>query len=147
VKILKAKLKNTSIHYKKGLNRSGKSLWLKITGFSAKGNHNFKLKVIRDIVGGFAEYEEIWVNCDEVTLKQFDDDQLSLDIFSLQEQKENMHNPRYFNQRRYEVQTPNDTLYFYAPNEETVKKTMKQYGICDFKIKQIKRLTKKELDE
>lgn len=146
MKILKAKIKKTSVHFKKGLNQSGKSVWLTITGFSARGNHNYKIKTIREIKNGFAEYEEIWVSPDDVILKQIDEKQLSLDIFSPQEQKENMLNPRYFNQRRFEVKTINDTLYFYAPNEETLKKIMKQYGICDFKFKQVKRLTKKDLD-
>lgn len=147
MKILKAKIKNTSVHYKKGLNQKGKSIWLSITGFSARGEHNFKIKTIKGIKNGYAEYEEIWIGIDDITFKKIEENQLSLDIFSPQELKENQQNPRYFNQRRFEVITSNDKLFFHAPDIETVKKIMKQYGISDFEVKQVKRLAKSDLDD
>jgi hypothetical protein len=147
VKILKAKIKPTSTYYKKGLNHKGKSEWLSITGFSPRGEKNFRIKAIKGIKDGFTEFEEIWIGIEEIILKKIVDNQLSLDILSPQEEKENRYNPRFFNQRRFEVLTKNDKLYFHAPNIETVKKIMKQYGISEFSIKQVKRLTKKELDE
>ena len=145
MKILKAKIKQTSIHYKKGLDQKGKSVWLSITGFNPRGEHNFKIKAINGIKDGFAEYKEIWVGLEEITFKQLSEDQLTLDIFSPQELHENRNNPRYFNQRRFEVKTPNDTLYFHAPNIEMLEKILKQYGISDYSVKQVKRLTKDEL--
>lgn len=147
MKVLKAKIKKSSIHYKKGLNQKGKSIWLSITGFNPRGNHNFKIKAINGIKNGFAEYQEIWVAPNDILLKQLETDQLSLDIFSPQEQIENLQNPRYFNQRRFEVITKNETLYFHSPDEETINKIMKQYGISEFSVKQVRRLTKKELGE
>jgi hypothetical protein len=114
MKILKAKIKKTSTHYKKGLNQKGESIWLSITGFNPRGKHNYKIKAIEGIKNGFAEYREIWVGLDEISLKLHEDRQLTLDIFSPQEQQENLHNPRYFNQRRYEVQTKNESLFLHA---------------------------------
>jgi hypothetical protein len=145
--ILKAKIKKTSIHYKKGLNQKGKSLWLSITGFNAKGKHNYKIKVIKGIKNGFAEYVDIWVSPDDITLKQHEDGQLSLDIFSPQELEENKLNPRYFNQRRFEVKTKSETQYFQAPDIETVRKIVKDNGVGKCTIKQVRQLTKKELDD
>lgn len=147
MKVLKAKIKKTSVHYKKGLNQKGKSIWLSVTGFNAKGEHNYKVKAVKGIKNGFAEYIEIWVRPDEITLKQHEDGQLSLDIFSPQELEENKLNPRYFNQRRFEVKTENEIQYFQAPDIETVRKIVKVNGIGKCSIKQVKRLTRKELRE
>lgn len=147
MKILKAKIKKNSVHYKKGLNQKGKSIWLSITGFNAKGKHNYKIKVVKGIKNGFAEYTEVWVSPDEITLKQHEDGQLSLEIFSPQELEENKLNPRYFNQRRFEVKTENEIQYFQAPDIETVHKVVKDNGIGKCEIKQIRQLTKKELNE
>jgi hypothetical protein len=72
---------------------------------------------------------------------------LSLDIFSQQELEENRNNPRYYNQRRYEVTTKNEKLYFYGPDFETVKKVAKQYRLSNFTIKQVKRLNKEDLND
>jgi hypothetical protein len=147
MKVLKAKIKKSSIHYKKGVNQKGKSIWLSITGFSPKGEHNYKIKAIKGIKNGFAEYIEIWVKPEDITLKQHEDGQLSLDIFSPQELEENKLNPRYFNQRRFEVQTENEVQYFQAPDLETVKRIVKENGIMKCTIKQVRRLTKEELRE
>lgn len=146
MKVLKAKIKKTSVHYRKGLNQKGKSIWLSITGFNSRGEHNYKIKAVKGIKNGFAEYQEIWVRPDEITVKQHEDGQLVLDIFSPQELEENKLNPRYFNQRRFEVKTKNQIQYFHAPDLETVKKVVKQYGISGYSIKQVKRLSKKELE-
>lgn len=147
MKVLKAKIKKTSIHYKKGVNQKGKSIWLSITGFNPKGEHNYKIKAVKGIKNGFAEYVEIWVSPEDITIKQHEDGQLSLDIFSPQEMEENKQNPRYYNQRRFEVITKNEKQYLQVPDFETAQSVAKQYGLTDFKIKQVKRLTKKELEE
>lgn len=102
MKVLKAKIKKTSIHYKKGINQKGKSIWLSIVGFNPRGEHNYKIKAVKGIKNGFAEYIDIWVSPNDITIKQHEDGQLSLDIFSPQEMEENKLNPRYANQRRFE---------------------------------------------
>jgi hypothetical protein len=147
MKILKAQIVKTSIHYHKGLNPKGKPIWLTITGFNPTGEHNYKIKAIKGIKNGFAEYIEIWMRPEEVKLKQFDDGQLTLDIFSPQELEENKHNPRYYNQRRYEVTTKNAKYFFHGPDAATVERVAKQYGISKFAVKQVKRLTKDELND
>lgn len=147
MKVLKAKIKKTSIHYKKGVNQKGKSIWLSITGFNPKGEHNYKIKAVKGIKNGFAEYVEIWVSPDDITIKQHEDGQLTLDIFSPQEMEENKQNPRYYNQRRFEVITKNEKQYLQVPDYETAEKVARQYGLVDFKIRQVKRLTRKELED
>jgi hypothetical protein len=82
----------------------------------------------------------------DLQFKQHEDSQLSLDIFSEQEQLENLQNPRYFNQRRFEIKTKNETLFFHAPDEQIIKVVLNQYGISDYTIKQVRRLTKRELE-
>ena len=147
MKILKAKIKSSSIHYKKGLDQKGKSVWLTIAGFNTHGEHNYKIKAIRGFHEGFAEYEEIWMNGKDLTFKQFEDSQLSLDIFSEQEAEENKHNPRYFNQRRFEVTSENEKRYFHAPDIETARRVANSYGLGKYEIKQVPRLTRKTLRE
>ena len=147
MKILKAKIKKTSIHYKKGLNPKGKSIWLSITGFNTHGEHNYKIKAIKGIKNGFAEYQEIWISLSDLTFKQIEDGQLSLDIFSKEEEEENKYNPRYFNQRRFEVSTKKEKFYLHAPNLEMAKQVARDYGFTKFKIVQVPRLSKKELKE
>lgn len=147
MKILRAQIVKTSVHYHKGLNSKGKPIWLTITGFNPTGIHNYRVKAIKGIRNGFAEYVEIWVRPDEIKLKQFEDGQLTIDIFSPQEMEENRHNPRYYNQRRFEVITQNEKVYFYGPNLETIENVAKQYGLANFSIRQVKRLTKDDLKE
>lgn len=147
MKVLKAKIKKSSIHYKKGLNQKGKSVWLNITGFNIHGLHNYKIRAISGFKDGFAEYEEIWMSGSDLTFKQHEDLQLSLDIYSKQEDEENKYNPRYFNQRRFEVTTRNEKRYFHAPDIETAKKIAKQYGLSGYEIRQVARLTKKDLKD
>ncbi len=147
MKILKAKIKKTSVHYRKGLNQKGKSIWLSITGFNASGEHNFKIKAVKGIKHGFAEYVEIWVSPQDIIIKHHEDGQLSLDIFSPQEMEENKQNPRYFNQRRFEIITENEKQYIQAPDFETARRVARQYGINYTKITQVRRLNKTELDE
>jgi len=147
MKILKAKILKNSVHYYKGLNQKGKQVWLSITGFNPVGEHNYKVKAIKGIKNGFAEYVEIWVRPDEIQLKQHEDGQLSLDIFSPQELEENRNNPRYYNQRRFEITTQNEKFYVHGPNLKTVEFTLKDAGIFEYSIKQVKRLTKKDLND
>ena len=147
MRVLKAKIKKTSKHYNKGLDSKGKSVWLTITGFNTHGVHNYKIKAISGFKDGFAEYEEIWVAGSDISLRQIEDNQLQLDIYSKQELEENKLNPKYFNQRRFEVTTENEKRYFHAPDFETAQKVAKHYGLTDFKIKQVRRLSKKDLQE
>jgi hypothetical protein len=99
LKVLKAKIKKSSVHYKKGLNLKGKSLWLSILNFNAMGEYNYQIKAIRGVKNGFAEYENIWVSPDDIIIKQHEDGQLSLDIFSAQEDEENKSIPSYLDQQ------------------------------------------------
>jgi hypothetical protein len=146
MKVLKAKIRKSSVHYRKGLGGTGKSVWLKITGFNTHGEHNYRIRAIKGFKQGFAEYEEIWMKGSDLLFRQFEDNQLSLDIYSKEEMKENKNNPRYFNQRRFEVITINKKFYIHAPDLETAKKVVKGYGIADFRVKQVARLRKKELE-
>lgn len=147
MKILKAKIKKTSPYYDMGLNNKRKPIWLSITGFSAEGVHNYKIKAVKGIKNGFAEYQEIWVGYQDISIKQFDDGQLAFDMFSQQELEENKNNPRYFNQRRFEVTSKNQKQYIHAPDIETARKVAEQYCLGEFKITQVPRRTKKELGE
>ncbi len=145
--ILKAKIKKNSVHFKKGLNQAGKSVWLTISGFNPQGAHNFKIKCIKGFEHGFAVYQDVWMNGNDLILKQFEDKQLSLDIFSKQEEEENKQNPRYFNQRRFEVTTKNEKRYLHAPDLETAKKVAEQYGLSHYQITQVARLNRNELED
>jgi hypothetical protein len=145
MKILKAKIKKSSLHYQKGLNPKGKSIWLSVVGFNIYGEHNYKIKAIKGINNGFAEYQEIWISGDDLQFRQIEDGQLSLDIFSKEEEEENKHNPRYFNQRRFEVTTVNEKYFFHAPDLRTAKFVARSYGLTEFEIRQVSRLTKKDL--
>ena len=147
MKVLKAKIKKSSVYYRKGLDRKGKSVWLTIISFNAKGLHNFKVKAIRGYKDGFALYEEIWLSYKDVTFKQIDEDQLSLDIYSKEELEENKNNPKYFNQRRYEVISDTEKLFVHAPDLKTARQQAIEMGLGDIKIKQVRRRTKRELDE
>lgn len=147
MKVLKAKIKKTSVHYKRGINQKGKSIWLSITGFNPKGEHNYKIKAVKGIKNGFAEYVEIWLSPNDLTIKQHEDGQLSLDIFSPQEMEENKQNPRYYNQRRFEVITENEKQYFQVPDIETAERVARQYGLTKYKIRQVRRLTKNDLED
>ncbi len=147
MKILKAKIKKTSPYYNKGLNQKGKPVWLSITGFNAAGEKNYRIKAIKSIKHGFAEYQEIWVAPADITIKQFDDGQLSMEIFSPQEMEQNKYNPRYFNQRRFEVTTKNKKQYMYAPDIETMRKVLKDYNLSNAKIKQVPKLKKGDIED
>ena len=146
MKILKAKIKKTSVHHKKGLNLAGKSIWLTIEDFNPRGIHNYKIKAVKGIKNGFPEYMNIWVGPSDITLKHVEDNQLSLDIFSPQEMEENKLNPRYQNQRRFEVITENEKQFLNAPDLESAQRIARVYGLSNATIKQIKRLTKDEIN-
>jgi hypothetical protein len=147
MKILKAKIKKGSSNYHFGLNQKGKPIWLLIVDFNSHGEQNFKIRAIKGIKNGFAEYMEIWVKPDEITIKHQEDGQLTLDIFSPQEKEENRNNPRYYNQRRFEINTDNEKYYLYGPDYESVEKEIKQFCNGEFSIKQVKRLSRDELKE
>lgn len=146
MKILKAKIKKTSPYYNKGLNQKGKPVWLSITGFNPIGDKNYRIKAIKSIKHGFAEYQEIWVPPADITMKQFEDGQLTMDIFSPQEVEQNKYNPRYFNQRRFEIITKNEKQYMYAPDIETIEKVLKHHSIYEAEVKQVPRLKKGEIE-
>ncbi|MBN2485094.1 MAG: hypothetical protein JXB34_03875 [Bacteroidales bacterium] len=147
MKTLRAKIKKTSEHYKNGINLKGKTVWLEITGFNPRGENNFRVKAIKSIKNGFAEYKELWVSPNDITLKHIDDGQLKLELFSPQEKKAIQYHPRYFNKRRFEVITENEKLYFNAPDHETLLKILKQYGLDHCEITQVRRLSKNDLTE
>ena len=130
-----------------GLNSAGKPVWLEITGFNPVGARNYRLKAIEKISDGYAQYKEIWVGKDEINLKHFEEGQLKLDILSRSEEEELKYSPRYFNQRRFEVITPNEKQFIYANNIEMAHKVAAQYGIKAEKIRQVPRLRKKEVDD
>ena len=146
MKVLKAKIKKTSKHYELGLNQKGKPLWLNVTGFNPNGNNNFKINAIKKIVKGFAQYQEIWVSQDDITLKQFEEGQLSFDLLSQEEFEQYKMHPRYFNQRRFEVSSVNEKQYIHAPDLKTVNSILEEMGLANFTIKEVKKLTKKEIN-
>lgn len=78
MKVLKARIKQHSKHYEKGLNPKGKSIWLQITGFNPEGELNYRLRAVKGIVNGFAQFEEIWLPHSDIQIKEHDDGQLSL---------------------------------------------------------------------
>jgi len=147
MKILKAKIKKTSKYYEMGLNQKRKALWLNITGFSPNGNNNYKINAIKKIVHGFAQYQEIWINKDEITFKQIEDGQLSFELFSQEEFEEYKLNPRYFNQRRYEISTSNEKQYIHAPDLKTANSIAQEIGLVNFKIIEVNKLTRKEIND
>ena len=116
MKVLKAKIKKSSVHYRKGLNPKGKSIWLTIADFNPRGIHNYSIKTIKGIKNGFAEYQNVWMGVADISLKHFEDGQLTLDIFSEQEMLENINNPVYFNQRRFEIVVDNSNKTILKPN-------------------------------
>jgi hypothetical protein len=146
MKVLKAKIKKTSRYYEMGLNQKGKSLWLSITGFNANGNNNFKLNAIKKIVKGFAQYQEIWISKDEILLKHIEDGQLTIELFSKEEFEQQKMNPRYFNQRRFEISTTNEKRYIHAPDLKTANSIAHEFGLDNYSIKEVKKLTKNEIN-
>ena len=147
MKILRAKIKKTSPYYTMGLNQKGKSVWLSITGFNPMGERNYRINAIKDIKGGFAEYQEIWISKEDLTLKQIEDGQLSLELYSAEEFEIQKRNPKHYNKRRFEVITKNEKQYLYAPDIEGAQAMAKQLGLHDFKIRQVKRLSRKDIEE
>lgn len=147
MKTLRAKIKKISQHYKMGLNKKGQSVWLTITGFKPQGELNFRLNAIKGIKNGFAEYREIWVSKDEISLKHIEDGQLSIDLYSKEEFEKQKFNPKYINKRRFKIVTKNEMRYIQAPDLETAKNIAEQLGLSDYKLTQVKNLTKKEINE
>ena len=92
------------------------------------------------------EHTEIWVSLHEITLKHREDGQLSLLMYSPQEKIENKNNPKYYNQRRFEVISQTEKQFFYAPDIETMRRIVAANGLSDAKIKQVKRLTRKDIN-
>jgi hypothetical protein len=147
MKVLKAKIKKTSRYYEMGLNQKGKALWLSVTGFNSNGNNNFKINAIKKIVNGFAQYQEIWLSKDEITLGHIEDGQLSFELFSKEEFEQQKLNPRYYNQRRFEISTENEKRYIHAPDLRTANTIANDFGLTNYLIKEVKKLTKKEIND
>jgi hypothetical protein len=147
MKVLKAKIKKTSKYYKMGISQKGKALWLSIIGFSLNGKNNFKIKAIKNIVNGFAQYQELWVSKDEITLKQIEDGQLSIELLSQEEYEQHKMNPRYFNQRRYEISTTNEKQYIYAHDLKMANFIAQELGLINFNIIEVKKLSGKEIND
>jgi len=147
MKVLKAKIKKTSPHYEKGLNQKGKSVWLSITGFKPQGTRNYRINAVKNINRGFAQYEEIWVRMDEISLKQIEDGQLSIELYSEEEYKEQKYNPKFYNRRRFEVISETEKQFIQAPDYEMAKQIASQLGLINVKIKQVKKLTTKQIKE
>ncbi|NJM14387.1 MAG: hypothetical protein HC896_02535 [Bacteroidales bacterium] len=142
MKVLKAKIKKTSPHFNLGLNHAGKSVWLDITGFRTGGQHNFKIKAVKGFDNGFAQYEEIWVKPEEISLKQFEASQLSLEIYSAEELEANKNNPKSFNKFKFEIATVNEKQYVYAPSIEVAKQLANQMGLNSFTIHPVPKTVK-----
>lgn len=142
-----AKIKKASPHYNMGLNVKGKSIWLAITGFRTTGERNFKIKAIKSITSGNVKFQEIWINPAEITFKHIEITQLSLELYSQEELEENKYNPKFFNKRRFEIITPNEKRYIYATDMKMAVKIANQMGLGEFSIRQVKRITKRELME
>ena len=147
MKVLKAKIKKTSSHYEKGLNLKGKPVWLTITGFKATGINNFRINAIKSISGGFAQYEEIWVSKDEILLKHIEDGQLAIELYSSEEYEQQKYNPKFYNRKRFEIVTENEKQYIQAPDYKMACQIAGELGCVNFKIKQVKKLTKKDIND
>jgi hypothetical protein len=146
MKVLKARIKENSVHYKKGLNLKGKPVWLSITAFNPNGERNFRIRTIKKFQNGFAQYKEIWMSKDEIALKHINEAQLSLELYSLEEYEELKYSPSIFNRCRFEVVTPGEKLFIHAPNLDMAHKLVGNMGLNDFKITQVHNLTKKEIN-
>ena len=123
-----------------GLSIKDKPTWLLITGFKPVGEKNFKIKAIKSYYEGYAEYEEIWVNPKEITLKHFEQDYPGLDLYSEKQWQELKHNPAYRNKYRYEIETTNEKQFIYAQNLDMAKDLARQMGILNFKIKPVTKI-------
>ncbi len=144
MKILKAKIKNSSPFFQMGMGIKGKPIWLLVTGFKPIGEKNFKVRAIKAYSEGYAEYEEIWVNPNEITLKHFEQDHPGLDLYSEKQWQELKHNPIYRNKYRYEVETANQKQFLYAQNIEMAKDLAQQMGLSNFKIKPVAKIISKK---
>lgn len=147
MKVLKAKIKENSTHYKRGLNQKGKPVWLIITAFNPNGERNFRIKAVKKFVDGFALYQEIWMSKDEITLKHIDNDQLSLDLYSRDEYDMLKYSPAVFNKCRFEIETACEKIFVHAPDLEMANKLAVNMGLSGYKIKRVRNLTKKEINE
>lgn len=78
MKILKAKIKPTSKYYANGLNAKGKAVWLQITGFTAKGDANYRIKAVKEFKNGLPVFFERWISSSDVLIRKFDDNQIKI---------------------------------------------------------------------
>lgn len=147
MKVLKAKIKKTSPHYEKGLNLKGKPVWLTITGFKSTGTKNYRINAIKGISGGFAQYEEIWLSKDELLLKHIEDGQLAIELYSSEEFEEQKYNPKFYNRKRFEIVTETERQYIQAPDLKKARQIANELGFVNFKIRQVKKLTNKEIND
>ena len=145
MKILMARIKKSSPHYEMGLNHKGKSIWLSITSFRTAGARNFKIKAIKEFSNGHARFQEIWISPEEITLKHVETAQLSLDLYTQEELEENKYNPKFFNRKRFEIITKNEKQYIHATDIEMATKIANEMGLGEYKIRQVKKFTRKEL--
>ena len=129
-----------------GTDQKGKPVWLSVTGFNPRGLMNFRVNAVQDIKDGFARYKEIWVSKDDIILRHFEEGQLSMDLYSREEFEAKKKDPRIHNRRRFEITTKNERQYIYAPDVESARQIAKQQNLGDFTIKQVRRLTGKEID-
>ena len=140
-----AKIKKTSPHFSMGLNVKGKSTWLAITGFRTTGGRNFKIKAVKAISQGHAQFQEIWISPEEIILRHVDIAQLSLELYTKEELEKNKYNPRFFNQKRFEIITKNEKQYIYATDIGMATKIANQMGLDEYRIRQVKKISRKEL--
>jgi len=78
MKVLKAKIKKSSKHYKSGLNNKQKPVWLRILDFKPEGDENYKVEAVKCIKQGMPQFTSIWISKNDITLKQFEDGQLQM---------------------------------------------------------------------
>ncbi len=78
MKVLKAKIKKVSKYYANGLNIKNKPVWLRIVDFRAEGDKHYKVEAVKSIKSGMPEYFEVWLSKDEISIKQFEDGQITL---------------------------------------------------------------------
>lgn len=78
MKILKAKIKKSSKHYKSGLNHKEKPVWLEIVDFKPSGEENYKVRAIKAIKSGFPVFTDIWISNNDLSIKEFEDGQYKI---------------------------------------------------------------------
>jgi hypothetical protein len=70
-----------------------------------------------------------------------------MELYSKEEFKKQKYNPRFYNRKRFEIITETEKQYIQAPDFEMARQVAEQLGLSNYKIKQVKKLSRKEMNE